>query len=163
MENNSRHANGVSWVDPDAFSNSTDFIQALGAEYGDAVQNLQNLGRYTNIWCVVVNPPDDDMFPVLFTANMNPSDLFHEEDGHRGISLTCPKKWGGECFDFCEKAVVVTRKGGGTQIIKSKYYGGTIPFPEERRAQLEATYILTPTGRVSLAALLPHGSSQAGR
>lgn len=159
-ENNVRQANGGSWVDPNAFSNSTDFIQALGAGYGDVVQNL---GRYTNIWCVVVNPPDDDMFPVLFTANMNPSDLFHEEDGHRGISLTCPKKWGGECFDFCEKAVVVTRKGGSTQIIKSKYYGGTISFPEERRAQLEATYILTPTGRVSLAVLLPHDPSQVGR
>ena len=151
-ENNVRQANGGSWVDPNAFSNSTDFIQALGAEYGDAVHNL---GRYTNIWCVVVNPPDDDRFPVLFTANMNPSDLFHEEGGHRCISLTCPKKWGGECFDFCEKAAVVIRKGGAMHIIKGKYTGGALPFPAEKRAQLEATYILTPTGRVSFAALLP--------
>ena len=160
MENNGRHANGGSWIDSNAFSNSTDFIQALGAEYGDVVQKL---GRYTNIWCVVVNPPDDDMFPVLFTANMNPSDLFHEEGGHRCISLTCPKKWGGECFGFCEKAAVVILKGGATQIVKCKHYGGTISFPGERRAQLEATYILTPTGRVSLAALLPHDPSQVGR
>ena len=159
-ENNVRQANGGSWVDPNAFSNSTDFIQALGSGYGDVVQNL---GRYTNIWCVVVNPPDDDMFPVLFTANMNPSDLFHEEGGHRCISLTCPKKWGGECFGFCEKAAVVILKGGATQIVKGKHYGGTISFPGERRAQLEATYILTPTGRVSLAALLPHDPSQVGR
>ena len=51
----------------------------------------------------------------------------------------------------------------GVQIVKGKYYGGMIPFPEERRAQLEATYLLTPTGRVSFAALSPHGPSQVGR
>ena len=151
---------GEAYVDPTAYTNSTDFIMALSRPIEGVSSNL---GRYTNIWCVVVNPPDDDMFPVLFTANMNPSDLFQKEGGHRCISLTCPKKWGGECFDFCEKAAVVIRKGGAVQIVKGKYYGGMIPFPEERRAQLEATYILTPTGRVSFAALLPHGPSQVGR
>lgn len=145
---------GEVYVDPSAYTNSTDFIMALGSSSEDVVPNL---GRYTNIWCVVVNPPDtpdDDRFPVLFTANINPSDLFHDEGARRRISLTCPRKWGGECFDFCEKAAVVMRKGGSTQIVKGgSYSGGLPPSPKEMRAQLDATYILTPTGRVSFAAM----------
>ncbi len=146
MENNVRHASGDSWVDPDAFPNSTDFIQALGAEYRDAVQKL---GRYTNIWSVVVNPPDDDMFPVLFTANMNPSDLFHEEGGRRCISLTCPKKWGGECFGFCEKAAIMIRKGGATQIVKGKYINW-VARTNKKLVQSDTIHVLTPTGRVAV-------------
>ena len=152
IENNANRELGKSWVDPVAYTNSTDFIMALASPFkGDEY----NLGGYTNIWCVVVNPPDDYSFPVLFTANINPSDLFHDKGASRRKSLTCPKKWGGECFDFCEKAAVVIQKGGGGQIVKGTYSGGLLPFPKEKRAQLEATYILTPTGRVSFAALLP--------
>jgi len=152
IENNANSESGKAWVDPAAYTNSTDFIMALSSPFEEAVPNL---GRYTNIWCMVVNPPDDDLFPVLFTANINPSDLFHDEGARRRKSLTCPKKWGGECFDFCEKAAVVIQKGGGGQIVKGTYSGGLLPFPKEKRAQLEATYILTPTGRVSFAAFLP--------
>ena len=137
---------GDAHVDPSEYANSVDFIQALGAEYRDAVQKL---GRYTNIWCVVVNPPDDDMFPVLFTANMNPSDLFHEEGGRRCISLTCPKKWGGECFGFCEKAAIMIRKGGATQIVKGKYINW-VAYANKQLAQRDAIHVLTPTGRVAV-------------
>ena len=154
-----RDVGGV-YVDPSAYANSTDFIMALGSSFEDVVSNL---GRYTNIWCVVVNPPDNDSFPVLFTANINPFDLFHDEGACRSMSLTCPKKWGGECFGFCEKAAVVMRKGGLAQIVKGKYTRGLFPLPGEKRAQLEVTYILTPTGRVSSAAFLPHTLRATGR
>ena len=149
MENNSRHANGVSWVDPDAFSNSTDFIQALGAEYGDAVQNLQNLGRYTNIWCVVVNPPDDDWFPVLFTANVNPADVLGSTNNLGHKVLTCPKQWGGECFDVCEEVACVISKGGAARKVKGKYINWVVRT-NKQLAQCDTIYVLTPTGRVSI-------------
>lgn len=152
IENNANRELGKSWVDPVAYTNSTDFIMALASPFkGDEY----NLGGYTNIWCVVFNPPDDDRFPVLFTSNLNPSDLFYDEGAHHRISLTCPKKWGGECFDFCEKYAAVIRKGGAGQIVKGGYSGGLLSLPKEKLAQLEATCILTPTGRVSFAALLP--------
>lgn len=146
IENNANRELGVSWVDSAACTNSTDFIMALSRPIEGIAPNL---GRYTNIWCVVVNPPDDDMFPVLFTANMNPSELFHEEGGRRCISLTCPKKWGGECFGFCEKAAVVTRKGGATQIVKGKYVNW-VAYANKQLAQCDAIHVLTPTGRVSV-------------
>ena len=146
MENNSRHANGGSWVDPDAFSNSTDFIQALGTEYGDVVQSL---GRYTNIWCVVVNPPDDDRFPVLFTANLNPSCLLCSTNKLHHEVLTCPKQWGGECFDVCEKMACIMRKDGATQTVKGKYINW-VARANKKFAQRDTIHILTPTGRVAV-------------
>ena len=149
MENNSRHANGVSWVDPDAFSNSTDFIQALGAEYGDAVQNLQNLGRYTNIWCVVVNPPDDDWFPVLFTANVNPADVLGSTNNPGHKVLTCPKQWGGECFDVCEKMACMMIKCGASQTVDGKYFNW-VARTNKKLAHRDAIHVLTPTGRVAV-------------
>ena len=145
-ENNVCQANGGSWVDPNAFSNSTEFVQALGDECGDIVQYL---GRYTNIWCVVVNPPDDDRFPVLFTANLNPSCLLCGTNNLCHQKLTCPKQWGGECFDICEKMACVACKGGATQIVKSKYIH-SFAYPGEKSAQLGAIHVLTPTGRVSI-------------
>ena len=151
-ENDMAFESGKAWVDPAAYTNSADFIMALNAQFKDV---MSNLGPHTNIWCVVVNPPDDDRFPVLFTSNLNPSDLFYDEGAHHRISLTCPKKWGGECFDFCEKYAAVIRKGGAGQIVKGGYSGGLLSLPKEKLAQLEAICILTPTGRVSFAALLP--------
>ena len=146
MENNGRHANGGSWVDPDVFSNSTDFIQALRAEYGDAVQNL---GRYTNIWCVVVNPPDDDRFTVLFTANVSPSNVLGGTDDPGHEVLTCPKQWGGECFDVCEKMVCVMSKGGAARTVKGKYVNWVARANKEL-AQRDTIHVLTPTGRVAV-------------
>ena len=145
-ENNVRQANGGSWVDPNAFSNSTEFVQALGDEYRDMVQYL---GRYTNIWCVVVNPPDDDRFPVLFSANLNPSCLLCSTNNLCHQGLMCPKQWGGECFGVCEKMACVAFKGGATQIVKSKYIH-SLAYHREKSAQLGAIHILTPTGRVSI-------------
>ena len=147
MENNGRHANGSSWVDPDAFSNSTEFIQALGAEYGDAVQNL---GRYTNIWCVVVNPPDDDRFTVLFTANASPSDVLGGTNNLGHEVLTCPKQWGGECFDVCEKMACVMSKGGAARTVKSKYINWVAYYTNKQLVQRGTIHVLTPTGRVDV-------------
>ena len=145
-ENNVRQANGGLWVDPNACSNSTEFVQALGDEYRDMVQYL---GRYTNIWCVVVNPPDDDRFPVLFTANVNPADVLGGTNNLGHKVLTCPKQWGGECFGVCEKMACVAFKGGATQIVRSKYIH-SLAYPREKSAQLGAIHVLTPTGRVSI-------------
>lgn len=160
IENDENRESGKAWVDPAAYTNSTDFIMALSSLVEDATSSL---GRYTNIWCVVVNPPDDELFPVLFTANINLPDLFRDDGARRRISLTCPKKWGGECFDVCEKAAVVMRKGGGGQIVKGTYSGGLLSFSKDVRAQLETTYMLTPTGRVSFAAFVPRTLHTAGK
>ena len=145
--NASEHEAGAPWVDPSAFPNSTEYIQALCAESPGLAHTL---GRYTNIWCVVVNAPNDDAFPVIFTANLTPGDLIRKKGERRRVSLTCPKELGGECIKVCEKVAIVVRKGGAGMILRQRFIH-TVGIPEDRLSELADTYVLTPTGRVALA------------
>ena len=145
--NAAEHEAGAPWVDPSAFPNSTEYIQALCAESPGLAHTL---GRYTNIWCVVVNLPNDDAFPVIFTANLTPGDLIRKKGERRRVSLTCPKEWGGECIKVCEKVAIVVRKGGAAMILRQRFIH-TVGIPEDRLSELADTYVLTPTGRVALA------------
>ena len=142
---------GDNWVDPAAFSNSTQFVQALCEKYKDDKGGRScNLGPYTNIWCIAVNPPDDKGFPVLFTANIDPRELLSQSGGDRKLTLTCPKEWGGNCFKFCEKAAVIVCVGGATQIVKSKYSSPNRIFLNGIPNPGPNTYFLTSTGRVDI-------------
>lgn len=149
-ENNRQREAGNTWVDPSSYTNSTDFLQALCAGSGFHSGSLRrSLGAYTNVWCIVVNPSDKSDFPILFTANLAPSDLFGV--GGRRVSLTCPKEWGGECFGYCEKKAIVVRSGRPErmQVLKPKNIHA-ISLSEESRSELADTYVLTPTGRVAI-------------
>ena len=149
-ENNRQREAGNTWVDPSSYTNSTDFLQALCAGSGVHSEWLRHsLGAYTNVWCIVVNPSDKSDFPILFTANLAPSDLFGV--GGRRVSLTCPKEWGGECFGYCEKKAIVVRSGrpARMQVLKPKNIHA-ISLSEESLPELADTYVLTPTGRVAL-------------
>ncbi len=147
-ENNAARGAGEVWVDPDACTNSTQFVQALCDKYKDgAGGRVSDLGPYTNIWCIAVNPPNDDRFPVLFTANIDPRELLRPSNADQPLKLTCPKEWGGVCFKFCEKMGVVHYKNGVSQIVKKhmspkQIFCSGIPKPGPD------TYFLTPTGRV---------------
>ena len=147
-ENNAARGAGEVWVDPDACTNSTQFVQALCDKYKDgAGGRVSDLGPYTNIWCIAVNPPNDDRFPVLFTANIDPRELLRPSGEGQPLKLTCPKEWGGVCFKFCEKMGVVHYKNGVSQIVKKhmspkQIFCSGIPKPGPE------TYFLTPTGRV---------------
>ena len=68
------------------------------------------------MWCIAVNPPDDDSFPLLITSNVNPRELLFPENAESPIALTCPRKWGGTCFKFCEKSAVIVRSGGSIPV-----------------------------------------------
>ena len=142
---------GQNRVDPAACTNSTQFVQALCEKYkGDFGERSVNLGPYTNIWCIAVNPPEDDAFPLIFTCNIDPRELMCPQDENLPLKLTCPKAWGGTCFRFCEKAAVIVRAGGASGVWKCKYarskniFRAGIPKPGPE------TYFLTPTGRVDL-------------
>jgi len=147
-ENNAARGAGEVWVDPDACTNSTQFVQALCKKCKDsAVGRSCDFGPYANDWCIAVNPPNDDRFPVLFTANIDPRELLCPQDEDQPLKLTCPKEWGGVCFKFCEKMGVVHYKNGVSQIVKKhmspkQIFCSGIPKPGPD------TYFLTPTGRV---------------
>ena len=139
-ENNSSRENGGEWVDPSTCTNSTQFVNALYDKLG--------MERRHDEWCIAVNPPNDDRFPVLFTANIDPRELLRPSNADRPLKLTCPKEWGGSCFKFCEKAGVIVYKGGITQIVKGKYARPKLIFLDDIPKPGPDTYFLTPTGRV---------------
>ena len=147
-ENNAASGAGEVWVDPDACTNSTQFVQALCKKCKDsAVGRSYDFGPYANDWCIAVNPPNDDRFPVLFTANIDPRELLRPWGEGQPLKLTCPKEWGGVCFKFCEKMGVVHYKNGVSQIVKKhmspkQIFCSGIPKPGPE------TYFLTPNGRV---------------
>ena len=144
MEQNAKeHEAGTPWVDPSSYSNSTDFVTALCAKSESLAMAL---GCRMNIWCIVVNAPDYDKFPVLFTANLAPADLIRR-DGRRR-ALTCPRDWGGVCWGHCRKYVVFVWKNGLAGYNDPRYM---CPCPQMRLSELADTYVLTPTGRVALA------------
>ena len=141
--NHSRES-GKDWVDASSCTNSTQFVSALWAKFGED----KGPCPYADVWCVAVNPPNDDQFPIFVTANIDPRELLRPQDEKQPVKLTCPKEWGGTCFRFCENAAVVVNGGGLARVVKSKYacpeffFFNGIPKPGPD------TYFLTPTGRV---------------
>ena len=146
MEQNYRdRESGSGWIDPSSFSNSTQFVNALWAKLSEDKSPCPN----ADAWCIAVNPPEDDQFPVFVTANLDPRELLSVQDENQPLKLTCPKKWGGTCFRICEKAAVFVRDNGTSSIVRSKYPNSwKILFPNGIPKPGPDTYFLTPTGRV---------------
>ena len=148
--NDAAHKEGADWVDLAACTNSTQFVKALREKHKDGEgERTRDFGPYADIWCIAVNPPEDDFFPKFFTCNLDPRELLSQVD--RNWTLTCPRKWGGTCFSFCERAAVVVHRGGAAHIVKSKYARWRYIFPNGIPKLGPDTYFLTPTGRVDLA------------
>ena len=147
--NDAAHKEGADWVDLAACTNSTQFVKALREKHKDGEgERTRDFGPYADIWCIAVNPPEDDSFPLIFTCNINPHELLSQVD--RNWTLTCPRKWGGTCFSFCERAAVVVHGGGAAHIV-SKYSRWRYIFPNGIPKLGPDTYFLTPTGRVVFA------------
>ena len=135
---------GAEWIDPASCTNSTQFIQALWAKY----HNGQVKCRYPDVWCVAVNPPDDDNFPVLFTANVDPIDLLHGQDMKAPIALTCPESMGEAFSMFPKRTLVVASRGGYVHAQSEPEVIRRCFFPHGNPKPNPDTYFLTPTGRV---------------
>ena len=142
--NNHSRESGKDWVDASSCTNSTQFVSALWAKFGED----KGPCPYADVWCVAVNPPSDDQFPIFVTANIDPRELLRPQDEKQPLKLTCPKEWGGVCFRFCEKAAVVVNGGGLARVVKSKYSRSKVIFPNGIPKPGPDTYFLTPTGRV---------------
>ena len=152
-ENEEANKAGAEWIDPAACTNSTQFIRALVEKAGHDI-------GCEDFWCVAVNPPDDDIFPVLVTANIDPRELLNPSDADARLTLVCPKKvWGGVCRDFCEMGAVVVYKSGVSQALKRKWARPRLMFrsADSTREDIPVprpdTYYLTPTGRVERLAV----------
>ena len=145
MVANMRNRDGAAaWIDPSHCTNSTQFVEALTEGSPDFDQ------KYMDVWCIAVNPPVNDNFPILFTHNINLHGLLPEQDDKWRLEFACPEVWGGTCLGFCKKMGVIILSDGTLLIPRGKMRRLSWIFPNGRPIPVADTYFLTPTGRVDL-------------
>ena len=119
-----------------SFRNSTDYFRALfdvasmGKDGWDPYVNvdistlkLSKNGGFCD-WIVAANVKDefDDVIPVLISANVDPSVLKTSFNGHDDTPIPFGSEVGRKNLPWCDKFVIVIRKGGTAEIFKRRYF-----------------------------------------
>ena len=139
--------------DLETATNSTDFVNRIVAKSsamgeGSASDFSAALDGGVCQWCIATNALEDidDVFPVMFTANIDPADIpleWDETTGKEWIPLKAAKAQEGEW-------VVIVRMGGASQVLRRKYLTASVFYGAPTgRISGTVTY-LTPDGRVTL-------------
>ena len=143
------------------YQKSTDYFRDLfdipnlgKAEWAPYVNcDKDVVGKDLDEWCVLANITDEmpDCLPVLISANFNPELLLTRWDGTSDSTTPLPigPAHGAAKSPSDDKAIIVIRKGGASQIIKEKYLTyktlyGDQPF-DLTNAKTPIVY-LTPKG-----------------
>lgn len=138
------------WVDPTACSNSVEYVGKFNALFG--AEGVNQRVTSTSAWSLAVNVPDDvpDSFPMLISANLDPSALPREWDGQTERPVELSPLDGLEPFPFKNRVVVVIRRDGTSSVIKRKYVTLKTLFNNQPFKLGENTYYLTPVGKSDL-------------
>ena len=138
-----------SWAELCSCSNSVEFAEKVSAGLDEDGKVL--LFRAGREWSFAVNVPPDapDTFPIMISANVDPSGLPREWDGvtDKDTLLELKPLEGVEPLRFGDKAIVIVRKDGAAQVIKRKYMARKIIFGGKPFKFGKDTYYLTPVGR----------------
>ena len=138
-----------SWAELCRCSNSVEFAEKVSAGLDEDGKVL--LFRAGREWSFAVNVPPDapDTFPIMISANVDPSGLPREWDGvtDKDTLLELKPLEGVEPLRFGDKAIVIVRKGGAAQAIKRKYMKLKTIFGDKPFKLGKDTYYLTPVGR----------------
>ena len=150
LQNDLLRASGSGWVDPASCQDSKQFVQRLLGEKAESSLMSQS-------WCIAVNPPDDDEFPVIMVDGIMIDLMLDPKNEQYPVAW----KHGENRRTFTEPVVVLrngqvkfvcaeTREshGFGAYSVKTRsktpkeLFGGRVPSPAPD------TYFLTPTGRL---------------
>lgn len=119
------------------FATSTDYFKTLfdlaakgGGDWSPYVTGIDisvlKLSKNSDFcdWIVAANIKDEfaDVIPVLISANVDPSVLKTSFNGFDDTPIPFGSKVGRTKLPWCDKFVIVVRKGGATQVIKAKYF-----------------------------------------
>ena len=142
-ENELAKSYGGVWVDPNACSNSVEFLRKVQKAIRGEETGLPSFPE----WTVVVNPPEGvDGFPLLFTANVDVTVFPEVWDGDAGGDERLDLR-PGIVVDSDNMALVV-RSSGSAQILHGKYARRKSLFGSSPWKLTQQTYFLTPRGRV---------------
>ena len=142
-ENELAKSYGGAWVDPNACSNSVEFLRKVQKAIRGDETGLPSVPE----WTVVVNPPEGvDGFPLLFTANVDVTVFPEVWDGDAGGDERLDLR-PGIVVDSDNMALVV-RSSGSAQILHGKYARRKSLFGSSPWKLTQQTYFLTPRGKV---------------
>ena len=140
-QNNARHKVGDKWCDPKMCSNSVEFITGvlnlIGVE--SQYQCATNVG--VALWNVAVDVHDDydELFPMLISANFNPRLLESTIDDD--TQLPIGRASGASLSLLDDRAIIIVRKNGSSQVIKAKYCTKNNIFKTLRKSSGSLMYL----------------------
>ena len=144
-ENELAKSYGGAWVDPNACSNSVEFLRKVQKAIRGDETGLPSVPE----WTVVVNPPEGvDGFPLLFTANVDVTEFPEVWDGDAGGDERLVLRPG--IVVDSDNIALVVRSSGCAQILKGKYARRKSLLGPSPWKLTQQTYFLTPTGKVRL-------------
>ena len=144
-ENELAKSYGGAWVDPNACSNSVEFLRKVQKAIRGDETGLPSVPE----WTVMVNPPEGvDGFPLLFTANVDVTVFPEVWDGNAGGDARLVLRPG--ILVDSDKIALVVRSSGCAQILNGKYARRKSLLGPSPWKLTQQTYFLTPTGKVRL-------------
>ncbi|MBR4617162.1 MAG: hypothetical protein IKO55_16260, partial [Kiritimatiellae bacterium] len=148
--------------DPSRYEDTESFWYDLRKVQDDKdISSDMGLASVAVPWCVAIDPPDDERFPIVCTANLNPADLLRPEGDRRPAPLACP---GGSyhlstlqgsgsprkvCDSFCDRAALAVARSGEIVFVRS-FLSAPSMFSPEKVPQTGTVRYLTPTGCIDV-------------
>ena len=147
-KNNERPNTDEKWINPQECLNSVEFFNRVLSVNGINVQEGCFTDEKVSLWNVAINVPEcyGELFPVLISANFNLKLLAGDTDE---TLLPIGRKSGAHLSLLDDKAIIVVRKNGMFDVIKSKYCNRKNILKSSLDSS-DAVYYLTPSGKMTL-------------
>ena len=151
------------WVDPQKCSNSVDFITGVLSASRTNGQEWRSIDKGVALWNVAIDAPVNcgGLFPMLISANFNPRLLERSIDDD--AQLPIGRASGATLSLLDDKAVILIRKNGSSQVIRAKYCTRRNILMTSCKSNSSVTY-LTPARKITInltteSAIIPHRNS----
>ena len=147
--NNAQHYIAGKWINPQKCSNSVEYITGVLGVGGASGQELCCADAESALWNVAVDVHDDcgELFPILISANFNPRLLESAIDD--GTQLPIGRASGASLSLLDDKAIILVRKNGSSQVIKAKYCTKKNILKTPCKSIGSVTY-LSPEGKITI-------------
>lgn len=132
------------------YTSAAQLIEHLLSVQGVKEESADSVNRIEDIWNIAVNVSNDcdDTFPVMISANFNPMLLESAIDDD--TQLPIGRASGASLSLLDDKAIVLVRRNGSSEVIKAKYCTrkNILKTPCKSRG---STIYLTPESKITIS------------
>lgn len=147
--NSAQHDIAGKWINPQKCSNSVEYITGVLGVGEASGQELCCTDAESLLWNVAIDVHDsyDELFPMLISANFNPRLLESAIDDDTQLPIGLAS--GASLSLLDDKAIILVRKNGSSQVIKAKYCTKKNIFKIPCKSSGSVMY-LTPEGKITI-------------